>query len=258
MVSAGELFLPRECLVCGRRLVDGERFLCVWCEAGLPLTGFWNMSHNPMADRYNARIEELECGAAETVASHSGEEGSGMGEDGVRLQTLQRYEWATALFYYSDTNGYGRLTQSLKYHGDLQSGRFFARMLGERLAAQTRHSDVAAVLPVPLHWTRRWRRGYNQAEVIAGCVAGAMGAPMRADILRRVRRTETQTKMSVGDKVQNVSGAFEATPCDMIGCHVLVVDDVFTTGATLCACHSALRIAGFSGRISVATLAFVG
>ena len=81
-------------------------------------------------------------------------------------------------------------------------------MLGERLSASPQFADVDVVVPVPLHWTRRWRRGYNQAEVIAREIADVLGAELRTDILRRARRTRSQVRLPVAAKAANVRGAF--------------------------------------------------
>ncbi len=115
---------------------------------------------------------------------------------------------------------------------------------------------------MPLHWLRRWKRGYNQAEVIAGQVAGRLGCVCMPDMLRRIRRTSTQTRLSGEKKRSNVTGAFavpERFRSQAALRHILLVDDVFTSGSTLAACHAALReVFGLRTRISVATLAFVG
>jgi ComF family protein len=120
-------------------------------------------------------------------------------------------------------------------------------------------------MPVPLHWIRKWRRGYNQAEVIAREVAAELGAPLDCRTLVRRRRTQTQTKLDVKDKTTNVAGAFKVRKRtqDSEGQqqlkHILLIDDLFTTGSTLMACFTALReVFPPSVRISVATLAFVG
>lgn len=227
-----DLFLPRVCVVCGKRLPLGREHICEACLDDLPRTYYSKMPRNPMSARLNAHL------------------------DGP-----VPYSLATALFYYRSSTGYRNITKSLKYGGDLATGRLFARMLAAELAASPLYSDVDAVAPVPLHWTRRWSRGYNQAEVIGEVVARSLGAEMVPDALRRRRRTRTQTRLSIEGKAANVSGAFR--PWKAAGLsgkrHVLLVDDVFTTGATTGACVATMRgILPPETRISVATLACVG
>ena len=244
--AAGEILLPRQCITCGRRLLLEEKHLCLECLADLPQTYFWTMSHNPMADRFNENIQK----DIETDE-----------DDGLH----ERYAYAAALFFYHSEAQYRLIPYQIKYHGNIRAGHYFGRMLGNRLASSELFEDVDMVVPVPLHWTRKWKRGYNQAEVIAGAVAEALGAPMRTDLLRRRKRTTTQTRMEVEDKRKNVAEAFVSTPSladiaaqDSVR-HLLLIDDVFTTGATLHACFVALRtVLPASVRISVATLGFVG
>jgi len=124
------------------------------------------------------------------------------------------------------------------------------------------------IIPVPLHWTRRWRRGYNQAEILAKAVAeafsptagNAVPVVCRPGLLVRSRRTRTQTRLNVEQKARNVEAAFRvperAVRILSSARHILLIDDTFTTGATLYACYAALR-PFTSARISVATLAAV-
>ena len=113
------------------------------------------------------------------------------------------------------------------------------------------------VIPVPLHWLRRFRRGYNQAAVLSEAIAGVLGVPVLKDVLVRSRRTRSQTSLSAEDRLKNVSGVFSLRQVPQAR-HILLVDDTFTTGATLAACHQALRQAlDSSVRISIATLAVV-
>ena len=249
--AAADVLLPRVCVVCGERLLLSERHICLKCMADMPLTRFWTMPHNPMADRLNSVIQrDLE--AREESACR------------------ERYARAVALFIYKEDSGYRNIPQQLKYHGNIRLGRYFGRMLGRKLASSDLFQDVDLVIPVPLHWMRRWRRGYNQAEVIAKEVADELGAAIDCSILSRRRRTRTQTRLGVAEKAANVSGAFnaqaghhEAGSGKNAGLasvsHILLIDDVFTTGSTLHACFVALRsVFPPSVRISVATLAFVG
>ena len=242
LVALSAFAAPRECIVCGTALALHERFLCVHCLADLPRTHYSDRSHNPLADRFNHLIQK-DVGTAS-------EQDSG----------LEKYAYATALFYYRSSTGYRSITQRLKYHSDLSSGRYFSSLLAKELQSSPLFSDVDCVIPVPLHWSRLWSRGYNQSEVIAREIAGALGARLSSDILFRQRRTRTQTRLSIVQKSINVEGAFRVRQGKAIKTfsHILLVDDVFTTGATLHSCFRALRSAfPASVRISVATLACV-
>ena len=230
-----DLVLPRLCVVCGRPLLPQERQLCTECLADFPQTRYATLRRNPMADRFNA---------------------------GIRSDEYEPYAYAAALYHYRADAGYKKISQALKYRRDFGAGRWAARALGAQLAASPLYADVDLVVPVPLHWTRRRERGYNQATVIAREVADALGARLAPRLLRRQRRTRSQTRLSGEAKAANVAGAFVLrNPPDKLPAvrHILLIDDVFTTGATLSACHRALRSAyGPQVRISVATLGVVG
>ena len=277
--ALADLLFPRACLVCGCRLGIHERHLCLSCAADVPYTLFWRQPHNPMADRFNAVLER-----------HRGTE-------------RMAYAYAAALLYYKGP--YRSIPRALKYHGDLSAGRFYGALLGRRLASAPHFADVDLIIPVPLHWTRRWSRGYNQAEILARALAEALssghlsgrGAVCRTDLLVRARRTRTQTRLSVEEKARNVASAFRVPErsgamarlwrwairliCNVLHIrralfdgesplfdgesprsvlasarHIVLVDDTFTTGATLYACYAALR-PYTSARISIATLAVV-
>ena len=243
--SVLDILMPRTCVVCGRKLLVNEQHLCMYCEDDIPFTYNWNMHHNPMADKYNALIQKDIDSSDKT------------------LEVLQaeriRYEYAAALFIYGADAGYKHICHRLKYEGDTAIGRHFGCLLGKRLAQSGLYKDVDAIIPVPLHWTRKWKRGYNQAEVIAKAAAKEIGAPVVTGMLARKRKTSTQTKLDVEHKYRNVSGAFEVRkrPDPKIR-HILLIDDVFTTGATMASCYSALRKAfPPETRISASALASV-
>ncbi len=241
LCAVADLAMPRQCLVCGEQLLLRERHICTRCLCDFPYTFNWSMSRNQMADRFNELIQrELESGPA-----------------------FEPYAYAAALFLYRSGNGYSRITQSLKYHSNLPAGRYFARILGEKLSCSPLYGDVDLVVPVPLHWTRRWSRGYNQAEVIGKALAASLDVRLAPDLLVRRRRTRSQAHLDIFQKARNVSGAFQVKEKYLDSKllsqahHILLTDDVFTTGATMHACWSTLR-PHTSARISVATLACVG
>ena len=210
----------------------------------MPLTRFWERSHNPMADKFNEVIQD----SIEAGGPH------------------EPYAYAAALFLYHSEAGYRHIPYQIKYHGNLKAGEHFGAMLGKKLAVSLLWSDIDMIIPVPLHWTRQWKRGYNQAEVIARAAAEALGVPVRTDILMRKHRTKTQIKLDIKGKAQNVAGAFavseDARAIFRNGGtvrHIVLLDDVFTTGSTLGACFTALRtVFPPSVRISVVTLGYVG
>lgn len=266
--ALADLFLPRLCCVCGEELGRNEKFICLGCLSELPLTYSWSSRRNPMAERFNALVERngypLQIADSKDVEPSSDEEGDEYG----------RYVYAVSLFRFVKDGGYRNITYRLKYGSDHAEGRFFATMLGERAAEAPWLRDVDAVVPVPLHWSRRLKRGYNQAEIIAGELAKALGAKLRTDLLVRRHRTKTQTKLSLEEKARNVAGAFAVkgelqrlvqkaggreTPAEILNVrHILLVDDVFTTGSTLYNCYLPLkRFFGEGVRISIATLGLV-
>ena len=220
---------PRRCGVCGGFLDTEERYVCAECLKDMPLTYFWSWRGNP----------------AEQI-----------------LWARTYLEGVVSLFYYSRDNDYKELLHAVKYGGNVATGRWLGRMLGEKMR-EAAYPLPDVIVPVPLHWRRQWKRGYNQAEVIArGISEGLSGdIPVLTGILRRVRYSTSQTRMSVGSKWENVSGSFvlidNRTAAERLsGRHVLLVDDVLTTGATVEACWDALRVIP-DVRVSYASIAFV-
>ena len=224
-----DLVLPRSCIACGRELLMVEDCLCIPCLCDLPLTHYERISRNPMADRMNSFIEE------------------------------GPYVYASALFFH--INEYSRITPALKYSRNFQAGRYFGAMLGEKIGKSEHLRNIDCIIPVPLHPFRKWERGYNQAETIAYELRKALpGAHVRPDLLRKRKSASSQVSLNREQRYLNIKDAFVASPkCRSVNySHILLVDDVFTTGSTLAACYNALKKAlpNGSARISVATLSF--
>lgn len=132
--------------------------------------------------------------------------------------------------------------RAMKFHRQWQwapwFGRHLAASVGEPIDARR-----VVVCPVPMHWLRRWRRGFNQSALMAQAVAEVRGWPV-ADVLRRTRHTPPQTAVAPSQRPANIRGSFTADPVDLTGYEVILIDDVKTTGATLGACAKLLHSLG--------------
>ena len=224
-----ELFFPRKCVVCGRFLEMEERDVCASCLEGLPMTYQWDIVQNAAFERLARRFEVQD---------------------------------AASLFFFRTESDYRSILYGIKYGNRRQLAVRMGELLGRQMAASRMFRGCQAVVPVPLYPLRRWKRGYNQAELIARGVAQAMGLPVETKLLRRRRNTKTQTKLHGAAKTKNVQGAFAvdlrcAADLQQQGIrHILLIDDTLTTGSTLAACATPLLAANFE--ISCATLAYAG
>ena len=144
-----------------------------------------------------------------------------------------------SLFVFEKEGPFQAIVHALKYSGIQQVGVELGRRLGSALQEEKIHAD--AVVPVPLHKRKLRERGFNQSLLIARGVSEVLGIPVRADLVRRCRWTQTQTALSKEERKQNVEDAFECGEASLEGKCIIVVDDVITTGATIEAVASALQ-----------------
>lgn len=216
------LLFPKNCEACGRALSRGEEVLCFDCLYELPRTHFCKEADNPIMQLFEGRI---------------------------------RLERATALFYFQKGSKFRKLLHSLKYRHKPEIGVLLGKELGAEMLASGNFSDIDYIIPVPLHPNRQKKRGYNQSERIAAGISEITKIPVLADVLIRNTDTKTQTKMNKEERWQNVSGKFIVMDADVLkGKHVLLVDDVVTTGATTEACGTTLlSVEGV--KLSIAVLA---
>lgn len=202
------LFLPRRCGGCDGGLRHFERCLCTTCENDLPRTRFHDDPEN--------RVEQLFHGKVDVLA-------------------------ASAFLHFSPTGMVQRMLHRLKYHQDRQLGLYLGRLMAEDLRNSHRFATVDALLPVPLHPRKEHMRGYNQSQVLVDGMRQRWPLESIGKGLVRVVRTPSQTRRSRLDRWLNVKEAFHLPdPGALRGRHVLIVDDVVTTGATLEGCIKAL------------------
>jgi ComF family protein len=165
-------------------------------------------------------------------------------------------ERAMSLLFFNKESKYRRILHKLKYQGHRDIGIFLGRLIGSRLKESDFRPLPDIIVPVPLHKAKLRRRGFNQSAVIAEGISEILGIPVREDILIRKTFTSTQTRKGRYDRWKNVEGIFSCSKARNIeNTHILLVDDVVTTGATLEAAGSCLlSIPGT--KLSVATAAY--
>ncbi|MDX9875491.1 MAG: ComF family protein [Spongiibacteraceae bacterium] len=135
------------------------------------------------------------------------------------------------------------LVAALKFHGNLSAGNLLGELLAHHLREQPAATMVEALVPIPLHWRRRWQRGFNQSEVLADVVRRRLRLPVAHGLLRRSRHTTPQQQLDAAARARNLRQAF-TVPRAVAGRHLALIDDVATTGATAEAAADALLIAG--------------
>lgn len=217
-----ELLFPRLCVCCGDKLIEQEQWICLHCLHHIPRTNFHLEAENPVARLFYGRV---------------------------------KIEFATSFFYFSKGSSYQSLIHNLKYKGMKELGAEMGKHFGIDLQQSDDFSTIDLICPVPLHPKKEKKRGYNQSWWIASGMAAQMNIPLSDDNLKRVTFTDTQTRKNRFERWQNVEGIFELTnPEAYAGKHILLVDDVVTTGATIEACAQAI-LSKTDARVSIATLA---
>lgn len=219
-----DLIAPRLCVVCGRRLAPSERVICAVCNLHLPRTGYQLSAYdNPMARLFWGIIP------VERVA---------------------------ALFFYEAGSRTSNILYDLKYHDRPEIGREMGRLMAREFMEDGFFEGIDLIVPLPLARKRQRQRGYNQSMELARGISEVTGLPIYNQIVRRASFVKSQTQMRRQERQENVEGAFELKdPASVHGRHVLLVDDVITTGATMTACARELLKAG-DVRLSLLSLGF--
>lgn len=216
------LFFPRYCLGCNNALVKGEETICTTCMLEMAKTDDYLYQENALYKRLSLQMPLVR---------------------------------AMALFKFSKNGRVQQVLHQLKYKNHPEIGVMLGRVYGERMIAGGLGQAFDLILPVPLHPARRRRRGYNQSAKFAEGLSEKLGVPFSDSTLARGIKTETQTRKSKLDRLENMKGVFQVNHRESLaGKRILLVDDVVTTGATLEACGQLLFKEGCS-ELSIACIA---
>lgn len=213
---------PRVCVCCQNVLIEKESFLCLPCSQNMPHTHFALYKDNP--------VEKL-------------------------FWNKTPIDEATAAFFFTKKSMIQKMVHDFKYNNKPTLAYYLGRMLGELILQSNRFKNIDLIIPVPLHPIKKRQRGYNQASKIAQGVSFIIGIPMENKILNRTQYAHTQTRSTLYDRWTNVKQLFDIKyPEILTGRHILLIDDVITSGATLEACAK-VTLAVNQTKVSVATLA---
>ncbi len=221
--SVSHLLFPHNCLGCATDVLNQKDLLCAKCITDLPETNFAAAANNPIEKTFSGRI---------------------------------KVEHATTGFYFTKQSLLQHLMVQLKYKNNRDVGLYLGKLLGYQLLQSNRFNDVEALIPLPLNDKKEYKRGYNQAEIICKGIAEVFEKPIIKNAIVRKVFTQTQTHENRISRWQNMEGVFAlANEKAIAGKHVLLVDDVVTTGATLESCGAEILKAS-NTKLSIACVAF--
>jgi ComF family protein len=217
------LFFPEVCVGCKRTLIRQEECICTHCKFSLPYTGFHLEEENQAVKKLWGRVP------VENVVSY---------------------------IYFINGSHVQQIMHSIKYRNNPLVAQFLGRRYGAELNAAELFKEADLIVPVPLHKKRLVQRGYNQSEYFGKGLSESMGIDMHTKTLKRTQHRKSQTTRNRYERYENTKGIFKITkPENIVNQHILLVDDVLTTGATLEACAQALlQVKGV--KVSIITLAY--
>lgn len=218
------LIFPDLCAACERPLITGEKLVCLNCQLTLPFSNYHKFRDNPIEQHFWGKT---------------------------------KVESATALFHFIKSSRVQHLIHQLKYKGLTEIGLYCGALLGDKLSNAVGFADLDGVTSIPLHKAKQEKRGYNQSDFICEGVSQIMNIPFHRNLIARTVNTQTQTKKKRMERWKNVENIFAITDISLVtNKHILIVDDVITTGSTIESCaNEILKIP--RTRVSVAALAHV-
>ena len=217
------LFFPHVCAGCGSDVINIDHQLCLHCIADLPFTNFFEQTGNPVERKFYGRIPVINAASA---------------------------------YFFTKDSLIESLVYELKYKGNKAIGFYMGQMMGHLLQNNRRFNDVDIIVPLPLNARRLKKRGYNQSVMLSEGITSVWSKPIVTNAVIRKINTETQTHKGRITRWENMDGVFAVDePSLLQDKHVLLVDDIVTTGASLEACGAEiLKVAGT--KLSIATLAY--
>lgn len=221
--SINHLTFPETCLHCSNELIEKEDFICNFCYLNLQFTNF----EKP------GEINNMDKLFWGKLPIHS----------------------AFALLFFEENSAVQKIIHALKYHNNAKIGIIYGKMIGEKISQIQSFNNLDALLPVPIHPVKKFRRGYNQAELIAKGISEILTIPVRNNVAQKIIHTESQTQKSLWERWQNSQNIFYTKTELKEYKHIGLVDDVLTTGSTMERFAESLRIKNPFLKISVITLA---
>ena len=202
------LFYPHSCLLCKKTLIEGEQHICLNCLCDLPKTNYHTNKGNPARALFSGYPQVNEV---------------------------------TAFLFFEKDGTAQKLIHSLKYNDNKELAEYMGRIAALELKEYGFGASIETIIPIPLHPGKEKKRGYNQSAYIAKGISSVYKCPTENKLLKRITDTKSQTRKSVYDRHVNVEKIFDLTDIEpLYGKHILLIDDVLTTGATSSACIEAL------------------
>jgi len=219
-----ELFFPSLCKGCDNPLSDCDTTVCMECATNLPLTGFETWNENPVFQLFWGRVE---------------------------------VEFACSIYHFRKGELLQKLIYSMKYNGQKEIGLYLGSLAGQQLKKSPCYVKPDMILPVPLHPQKLKIRGFNQSELLARGLSQSLDVKVSNDLLYKSKATSSQTRKSHYERWLNVNGVFSLSIAESLqAAHVLLVDDLVTTGSTVEACcNTLLKVPGL--KVSVLTIGYV-
>ncbi len=219
-----DFLFPPMCAGCRKKLVRGETLICTLCFGSFPETDFHTLAENPVTQRLIGKT---------TLAY------------GVALYSLKKKSPLEQVLF------------AMKYKNQPKIGELLGTYYGNILKKSTIADNTDAIIPIPLHPKRLYERGYNQSDFFAQGLATLLELPLYVDCIKRIRNTPSQTQKNKAERILNVKDAFKVAHSECIAQkHLVLVDDILTTGATLVSCAQTLLEQG-ADAVSVAAIAMV-